>query len=191
MRQALAELSRAALIKTVHGRGSFVSGTPVPYEVSPGKMASLTRLLAEQDLELCQRLVLRVRDAPPDVASIFGRAPHLERFDQVRDLESEPWALTSTWLDVARFPDLTERHWTGEGSLYDALRNGYGVTMHRASVSFSATGARAEEGSLLRVAAGTSLLVVRGVNVDDDGRPVAVAEHRFLGDRVRFSVPMQ
>lgn len=191
VRQALAELSLAGLIKTVHGRGSFISNTPIPYEVSPGKMASLTRLLAEQGLHLRQRLVARAPGAPPDVMSVFEPGSRLERFDQVREVDSEPWALTSTWLDLDRFPGLTEQHWSGEGSLYDALHQGYGVTMHRASVVFSSAGARADDRARLRVAPGTPLLVVRGVNVDDAGRPVAVAEHHFVGERVRFAIALQ
>lgn len=190
VRQALAELARIGLIRTVHGRGSFVAGPPVPYEVSPSKTASLTRLMAEQGLHLEQRLVGRDQDAPAEVAAVFGPGARIERFDQVRELDAEPWALTSTWLDLARFPDLAEEQWTGQESLYEALQRGYGVTMHRASVAFSAAGARTDEAAILRIAPGTPLLIVRGLNVDDAGRPVAVAEHRFHGDRVRFAVAL-
>lgn len=190
VRQALSELSRAGLITTVHGRGSFVSARTVPYEVSPGKLASLTRLLAEQGMELEQRLVGQESGAPPDVLAAFPADSRLERFDQVRELEGKPWALTSTWLDMARFPDLLEGHWTGQESLFGALEKGYGVTMHRSTVTFTSVGARTEEAGTLQVAAGTPLLVVRGINVDDHDVCVAVAEHRFRGDRVRFSVTL-
>lgn len=190
VRQALSELARSGLIRTVHGRGSFVAAAPVPYEVSPGKTASLTRLLEEQGLHSAQRLLGRRTEVPRDIAAAFGPDATVVGYEQLRLVEEEPWSLTVTWLDTVQFPDL-DTHWDGAGSLFKALSDGYGVVMHRMSVTFSAVLARPEEARLLQVSPGAPLLVSRGRNADAAGTVVAVAEHRFRGDRVRFTVGLE
>jgi DNA-binding GntR family transcriptional regulator len=112
------------------------------------------------------------------------------RFELLRVVDDVPWSLTTTCLAVTRFRDLDQR-WSGETSLYDVLDQGYGVRMMRARRSFSAAPADAIDAEHLAIPVGAPVLDVRGLDVDDDGRPVAVVHHRFRGDRAQFSVEMQ
>jgi len=190
VRQALAELVRRGLIRTVHGRGSYVTGPVVPYEIAPGRAASLTTALKAQGLELEARLLRRIEVEDEPVAAQLGRAGMLARYDQLRSLHGEGWSLTSTWLPVERFPGLADR-WNGTTSLDAALREHYGVEMERDAVTFSVEPLEAAPAHELGVPPGSSVLVVSGMNVDVDGRPVALAVHRFRPERLRFTVALR
>lgn len=189
VRQALVELTRRGLVETVHGKGTFVAAPAIRYEVSAGRDASFTNAMRARNYEVETRLLMvRTEDDPAVLRELRTRGT-VRRFDLLRLVDGQPWSVTATWLPLSRFRKI-EEHWTGRESLYDVLAAHYGVRMVRAGRSFAAVPAEAPDSEQLLVPVATPILVVRGLNVDDAGRPVALVEHRFRGDRVQFSVDL-
>lgn len=189
VRQALAELARQGLIQTVHGKGSFVVGTPLRYEIAAGHGASFSRAMETAGRNVEVRLLLTAADDDPARRRHLGTRGRLRRYEQLRLVDGAPWSLTTTWLAPRRFPDL-DRHWAGDGSLFDALEDHYGVSMIRASRTFTATAATARDAEHLMVPVGFPLLVVSGPNTDAGGEPLVLVEHRTRGDRIQFTVAL-
>nr|WTB30935.1 phosphonate metabolism transcriptional regulator PhnF [Streptomyces sp. NBC_00830] len=189
VRQALADLARRGLISTVHGKGSFVSRPTIRYEVGPGHEASFTRAMRAADRVVELRPLRSGTDTDPDVRAALGTRGQLRRYDALRVVDDVPWSVSTTWLPARRFPGL-DRHWRGDTSLYEVLAGHYGVHLVRQSRTFAATAAGALEAEQLMVPLGAPVLLVRGLNVDEEGHPVAVVEHRFRGDRVEFTVEL-
>jgi DNA-binding GntR family transcriptional regulator len=94
-----------------------------------------------------------------------------------------------TSIDADRFPGLAQQ-WDGETSLFDYLLDAHGVRMQRANRTFAAGLAEPAEAEALQLRIGAAILEMRGLNVDQDGKPIALVQHRFRGDRVQFTVDL-
>jgi DNA-binding GntR family transcriptional regulator len=159
------------------------------YDMSAGRDASLTRTMRE----LGHRVAVTVLstetvDSSQNSAELDTRGP-LFVCRTLRFVDDEPWTVSVTTIPLERFGDLP-RQWAGDTSLFDHLLNNHGVRMHRASRTFAAGLADPAEAEHLRLRVGAAILEMRGLNVDQDGRPVAAVAHRFRGDHVQFTVDL-
>lgn len=194
LRRAMVELVRRGLVETVHGKGSFVAARPIRYDISSGRDASFTRSMQERGHRVETRLVgVRTEEGRTvediEVASQLGTTSALRRTDIVRLVDDQPWSLTATWFVPDRLPGL-DAAWSGDSSLYTVLLERYGVRMHRRTRTFAAVAAGPSDAEWLMMPVASPVLQVRGLNVDDDGHPLAVVLHRYRGDRLQFSVDL-
>lgn len=189
VRQALAELAKQGLVYTLQGKGTFVSVPAVRYSISANRKASFTRTMAELGHEVEVQPIRSELDEDPAAQQFFNTTEPLRRTDIQRLVDGRPWSRTSTWFPPDRFEGLDD-HWTGASSLYDVLAEHYGVQMQRADRTFTAIGADSSDAEWLMVPVATPILKVHGLNVDQDGQPVAVVEHRYPGDRVQWSIDL-
>lgn len=189
VRRALNELNQRGLIETVHGKGSFVASPRVRYNVSAGRDASFTRSMHDLGHQVSVRLLSAEAVENPELQAELGTSGTILSFSTVRLVDGEPWSLSLTSIDADRFPGLAE-HWTGETSLFDFLLEHHGVRMQRAYRTFAAALAEPVEAERLQVRVGGALLEMRGLNIGQDGAPVAVVQHKFRGDRVQFTVDL-
>lgn len=187
VRQALGDLASRGLIATVHGRGSFVAHPPLRHTIDGTREASLTRAMRDSGHTVRQMLLRATRDDAPHAAKALKTRAHLRRVDLLRFVDEVPWTLTSTWLPERRFGGL-DRHWDGGSSLYEALEQHYGIRMRRAHRTIWTEPAGPLDAEHLMVGVGAPLLLMRGVNVTEEGRPVALVEHRGRGDRMQVVV---
>ncbi|WP_250448164.1 GntR family transcriptional regulator [Actinotalea sp. C106] len=189
VRQALAELTRRGVVETVHGRGTFVAAPTLRYRVAAGRDASFTHAMRERGHAVATTLLKVRTEEDPAVARELRTRGTVRRLDLLRTVDGQPWSVTATWLPVGRLRGI-EDHWSGDSSLYDVLLEHHGVRMRRAGRTFAAAPATGQDSEHLLVPVGAPVLLVRGLNVDEKGRPVAVVEHRFRGDRVEFGVDL-
>ena len=189
VRRALNELSQRGLIETVHGKGSFVASPVVRYDVSAGRDASFTRSMRELGHRVGIRLLTTEVAKAPEPQDELRTNGKVLVCRTVRLVDDQPWSLSVTSIGAERFPGLTKQ-WTGETSLFDFLLERHGVRMQRAYRTFAAGLAEPTEAEHLQVRIGAAMLEMRGLNVDQDGEPVALVQHRFRGDRVQFTVDL-
>ena len=189
VRRALEELSQRGLIETVHGKGSFVAAPRVRYDVSAGRDASFTRSMRELGHRVSIRLLSADIVQTPELQAELDTTGGVLVCRTLRLVDDEPWSVSVTSIHTDRFPDLVAQ-WAGDTSLFDFLLERHGVRMQRAYRTFAASLAEPFEAEQLQVRVGAPLLEMRGLNVDQDGVPVAVVEHRFRGERVQFTVDL-
>lgn len=190
VRSALAELARRGLVETVRGKGTFVASPFLRYDISAGRDASFTTALTERGHRVQTRLLKVQFDDDAEIRAQLGSRAPLRRTDILRLVDAQAWSLTSTWMVPERFPGLEDR-WVGDTSLHQVLLERYGVRMKRATRSFAAIAADAVDAEWLLIPVASPILQVRGLNVDEDARPIAAVEHRFRGDRLQFSLELQ
>lgn len=192
VRRALDELSQRGLIDTVRGKGSFVATPRMRYDMSAGRDASLTRTMRELGHRVrVTVLSTEIRDsagAAGDETELNTAGP-LFVCKTLRFVDDEPWTVSVTSIPIQRFPQLPQ-NWSGDTSLFDHLVDSHGVRMQRASRTFAAGLADPVEAEHLQVRVGAAILEMRGVNIDQDGGPVAAVRHRFRGDHVQFTVDL-
>ena len=189
VRRALNELSQRGLIETVHGRGSFVATPLVRYSISAGRDASLTRTMRELGHDVNIRLLSADRVGSQALQTALSSTGDVWVFRTLRMVDGQPWSYSETSIDVERFPGLAQ-DWTGETSLFEFLLDTHGVRMRRAHRSFAAGLADPVEAELLQIRVGAPVLEMKGLNIDQNGDPVALVAHRFRGDRVQLTVDL-
>lgn len=93
----------------------------------------------------------------------------LWRLERVRILDGIPVTLSVIHLDAARFPDLDQYDFERE-SLYEILRERYGVEVKKGYENLSISNCDEKEAGYLHVEAGTPVLYQSGVTCDNEDR---------------------
>jgi GntR family transcriptional regulator len=124
--------------------------------------------------------------ALPDVSAALEVKPgeQVHRVERLRLVDGEPLA-----LEVAHLPGSLPRlraELDRRGSLYDTLREAYGIALARAEDIVETGLATPHEADVLGVDVGAPMLVIRRTAHDASGRAVEHTRSVFRGDRFRF-----
>ncbi|MGA6170779.1 GntR family transcriptional regulator [Streptomyces sp. NPDC012600] len=201
VRQAMAELERAASIEVRRGVGTFVrppvtrvsitvdprsqrvdigSTQSVPLDGGPGR---------EPDFD--GERIVAVRPGPSGrhdqeaAAHLRRPADELSRVDTVFLQGSSAWVVNSYWLLTARLPPGLGPS-DGSGNVVRRLSEAMGITLEYDWRAFSAVGADVDDADALGVPTGSPLLVREGVSCDATGAPMLYVRRRIRGESARF-----
>jgi GntR family transcriptional regulator len=189
-RQALQELKSRGFVSRHKGQGSFVSQPPFEKDIT--HLRGFTAEMRALGIKASSRvLAAEILPAPPEVADklrIDVNAPvyHLRRLRLADDL---PVAIEDARLPSARFPGVEELDFS-RISLYQTLRDRYGIRVSRADEILEARSAVHREAKLLEVPPRASLLVISRT-LWAGNLPVETAHSLYCGDRYRavLSIP--
>ncbi|MFF1868036.1 GntR family transcriptional regulator [Kitasatospora herbaricolor] len=216
IRQALGVLAAEGVVDKVHGRGNFVrkprkrvmrTNQRHQWEKDRARAPEGTRKATgatEHDTgltvsDLVFSADFRKVEADEALADVFGVAagtPLLERIYRTRyEEEDAPFNLSHSYLvyDVVKAnPDLLDAStepWPGgtQNQLFTL-----GIELDRIEEHFTARPPTAEEAEELGLRAGVSVLILRKVSIDTDGRVVEVSDVTLPGDRTElvFTTPL-
>jgi GntR family transcriptional regulator len=188
VREALETLERSGLVVRHRGSGTFVAHRRLEQSLlghfsivdalrSTG--AAITTLLREQSVE----------SASPLIARELGLAtgdPVLS-VERIRSVDGDPFMLESTWLPMAALPDI-DRVDLRVRSLYDSLRETYGIVLVRAVESFEPIVLRPDEARLLREQTGDAALLLLRTTFDEQDRAIEAAHAVLRADWCRALV---
>jgi len=184
-RHALQGLTNEGLTYRERGRGTFVSPPKVEKEITHllGFSAQIRLLGMKASTRVLASAVI---PAEPSIAESLELSVHDEvlRLQRLRLADDEPIAIEEVWIPRSRFPGVEEIDF-GKHSLYETLRDRYGVRIGSSRETIGARGATAEEARLLRIAPRSSLLEVSRTLLDVEGQPMEVAHSLYRGDRYR------
>jgi GntR family transcriptional regulator len=184
-RHALQGLTTEGLTYRERGRGTFVSPPKVEKEITHllGFSAQIRLLGMKSSTRVLASAVI---PAEASIAEPLELALHdnVLRLQRLRLADDEPIAIEEVWIPRGRFPGIEEIDF-GKHSLYETLRNRYGVRIGSSRETIGARGATAEEARLLRIPSRSSLLEVSRTLLDVEGQPMEVAHSLYRGDRYR------
>ncbi len=177
------------------GRGTYVTRPAIRHEYRESfvhRIAGFSSVMSEQGAQVGTKvLTQRVVRAPAGVAaelSLDG-ADDVVELERLRSLDGEPNHVAHSFLPADVFPGAAEEDFR-HGSLYDFLRREYAADLAHARIVVDVGTAAPDEADLLRIVAGSPLLVVRTTVRDSGGRPLVHSFSRLRPDvsQVEFEV---
>lgn len=184
-RHALQALKSQGFASRHKGQGTFVSRPRVEKDIA--HLSGFTAEMRALGMEPTSRIIrAETIPAEADVASRL-RIPldspvfHLRRLRLADEL---PVAIEEVWLSQQLFPGIDQSDFA-RLSLYQTLREQYGIRVSRADEVIEARSATRREAELLRIAPRSSLLAISRTLWSVDGRPVESAHSLYRGDRYR------
>ncbi|TVT27504.1 GntR family transcriptional regulator [Amycolatopsis cynarae] len=185
VRQALADLTAEGRLHRVQGKGTFAAEPKLAQRL---QLSSYTEDMRAQGREPSSKL-LEMEELPsePDMAKLLGirSGTKILRLRRLRLADGEPMALETTHLPISRFRGL-RKHISGGGSLYEVLRETYGVEMDRAEETIETSLAGPQEAELLGADVGMPVLLLSRHSFGADGKPVEFVRSIYRGDRYKF-----
>jgi GntR family transcriptional regulator len=184
VRQALSELVVDGRLERTQGRGTFVAE---PKVVQVRQLTSYSDDLRQQGKNPTSTVLSVTREAASDaVAAHLDLQPGdvVHRVERLCGVAGEPLAHEVAWLPgpLARLRQELERR----GSLYQTMREAYGMTLSRAEDTVETALAGPLDAQLLAVDVGLPMLLIHRTGFDAAGRPVEWTRSVFRGDRFRF-----
>jgi GntR family transcriptional regulator len=185
VRQALAELTVEGRLLRVQGKGTFAAEPKVAQRL---QLSSYTEDMRAQGRQPSSRLLeMSEEPADSDLSRLLGirASAKVLRLNRLRLADGEPMAIETTHLPLARFRGL-RRYVTSGGSLYQVLREKFGVEMGHAEETIETALASPAEAELLGADIGLPMLLLSRHSFDTDGKPVEWVRSVYRGDRYKF-----
>jgi GntR family transcriptional regulator len=177
------------------GRGTYVTRPAIRHEYRESfvhRIAGFGSVMAESGAHVgVTVLTQRVVPAPAWVAEQLGLevATEVVELVRLRSVDGAPNHVAHSFLPAEAYPKVAEQDFS-EGSLYEYLRREYAADLAHARIVVDVGTAAADEADLLRVVAGSPLLVVRTTVQDSGGKPLVHSYSRLRPDvsQVEFEV---
>ena len=190
-RHALQALEKEGFALRHKGQGSFVSQPRVEKDIM--HLAGFTAEMRALGLKASSRLLSA--EIIPALAEVASRL-HIEiatpvfYLRRLRCADNLPVAIEEAWLAREQFPGIDKIDFTSV-SLYQTLRERYGIRVSRADEILEARSATRQQAELLELPRHASLLAMTRTLWSADGKPVETAHSVYRGDRYRavLSIP--
>jgi len=189
VRRAVAALEARGLVRTLQGSGTYVR----PAAVLGYRLSERTRFsqnLVDQGREPSARWMRGAEmPAPPEVAEALCLSPRAPACNILRLglADGVPVHVSDAWYPARRFPGMLQAWTAGQGT--SAVFAAYGVTDYvRLRSAVTTRLPTAVEVSWLDQPAAQPVLVVRKVDADLTGVPIAYSETIWAGERVQLLV---
>lgn len=184
-RQALQLLKSQGFAARHKGRGTFVTQPKVEKDIAHlcGFTAEMQALGMKASSQLLAAETIAATDEIATLLAIEAGAP-VYRLRRLRQADGLPVAIEESYLPKAKFPGIEKLNFVRR-SLYQTLRERYGVRFGMADEILEARAASRLEAQLLEIPARSSLLVISRTLWNVDGEPFEMARSSYRGDRYR------
>jgi len=189
VRRALESLRTEGLVESRRGAGWFVAGASFSQPLALGTFRHAGSAVRQAGLTAARRVVdFGFRPAPDRVAASLSLEPgdDVLHVRSVRRVDGVPLDVAHEWVPAALGAGVSRADAQEPGTWATLQRSGVRIDRVRQTVTAAVT--TDDDAALLSVSPGTALLLVRRVASDDQGSPVALADHRYLASRFSLEV---
>lgn len=189
IRRAVEALAKEGRLSVQQGRGTFIEAAPkLTYSI--GRRTRLRRNLLPQGYDVSSTLLDGKQIPAPDhIRTVLKLAPGSEIIASRRLTKANalPIAFGSIFHSAERFTGLLERREV-LGSLTEVYRS-YGITDYlRGETTIYARPARAEEAKMLQQHPDMPVHVIKALDIDAEGTPLAYSKVIWSSARVKFTM---
>jgi GntR family transcriptional regulator len=187
-RQALHGLKLQGVAVSQKGKGTFVSRPKLEKNIM--HLQGFTVDMRQRGMKPASRLLEQGIVSPSDEQAEKLRltsSTRLLRLRRLRLADNIPMAVELSHIPLNAFPGL-EKYDFGTDSLYEVLRDRYGVRVGWADEVIEALPATAEEAELLTIPRRACILSITRVIITTDEIPLEMACSRYRGDRYQASI---
>jgi GntR family transcriptional regulator len=186
VRQAIEVLEQQGFVNSRQGKGTFVASKGSRYELS--KLVSFSEDMRLRGLKPDTQLLGLAQVAPPaPVAAELNMQPGDQAYEihRLRLADGAPMALSLSYIPCSLLPGLTGEA-IASGSLFELLSNHQSLLISYADRSIRPTLATPEQAELLKVPAGSPLMLVEGPAFLENDQPMEYVITYYRGDRYEF-----
>ncbi len=191
VRQALVELENEGFIRRRQGQGTFVAEPKLRQGLL--RLTSFTEDMRARGMRPGARVLeVRLLQAP-ELLPRLKAEPEEEfvKIQRVRLADGEPMALETSFLRRRFCPGIEELDLT-DRSLYETLRERFGLELGWAEQAIEAKLADEYEAEVLRVQVGTPMLLMeRTTYLADGSTPIEHVRSSYRGDRYQLYVELR
>jgi GntR family transcriptional regulator, N-acetylglucosamine utilization regulator len=189
VRQALDELERDGLVLKVKGKGTFVTGRKLNTSFVQHSLGFYDSMVNAGHSVKSRVLALELAGCPASLASSLDLniGDEVIRFDRVRSIDDRPVQVVRATLPSRMFPGFTDLDMT-DRSLYQVMRDEYGVRPAGGHRSIEAAALSAEDARHLAVPAGLPALRIESVTRTDEGKVFEYYSAIYRGDGFKFEL---
>jgi DNA-binding GntR family transcriptional regulator len=154
-----------------------------------GVLPSATRALSEAGIAVTRKILdfgFAVPPSPIATALELSRDEPALRARRLHLADGRPYDLITTWLAPAIAGAVSRNELEALGA-WETLRF-HGVEPVHTYHSIAAGAASAEQATVLKIAVGSPLLLLRRLAKSVDHVPVAISHHRYAADHIRIDI---
>jgi phosphonate metabolism transcriptional regulator PhnF len=190
VRRALEVMEDEGLVYRIKGKGTFVADRKIPYRIST-KTQFTTSILAVGLHPEARLLNAYEIAAGEELAEHLTLPPEakITVLEILRLADQLPVCFTTSYLSAARFPGL-QSFLTGSFSLYQTLREGFGVEARRASSTFEVAMPEGFDQEALQLSPKIPILIVKSTAKDQYETIVEYCITKFRGDSCSIKVDL-
>lgn len=188
VRQALQYLIREEALIAKQGLGTFVAEPKLTYD--PLHLLGFTEDTLRRGAAATSRVIEQAIVEPPaSIGARLGLRPRERavRIVRLRMSDDTPMLLETVYLPSARFRGI-ERADLAKQSLYQLMRDRYGVRLQGAFSTLEAVLANEYECELFGLTSDTPMILLEGVTYDEDDQPIEYFKAVYRGDRFQIQL---
>lgn len=185
-RQAIKVLEQQGFVVSRRGKGTFVASKGSRYELA--RLVSFSEDMRQRGLKPDTRL-LGLTQIPPaaNIAAELRLQPGEQVYEihRLRLADAEPMAISTAYIPCVLLPGLSGEA-IAAGSLFELLSTNLALRISYANRSLSPALATQEQAELLKIPAGSALMLVKGPAFLENDQPVEYVITYYRGDRYDF-----
>jgi GntR family transcriptional regulator len=187
VRRALDELVRQNWLSRKHGVGTFVK-QPFRATIAASKLSFTEQMKAIGRKPSSKPLKKEIVPAPSNIAHVLkiAQGDPLIRISRLRLADGVPILHEVVYLPAGKFPGFEKQEWGTNDSLYQMLREKYGIIVSGLDHTIKPTILTSEQAKYFKAKAGLPALISEIVAYSTEGDPVEFSLSVSNGDKGEF-----